>query len=80
MWCTSDSVARSWGPVVGITVARPAAPDGLETGSPTEATPLVWWSSSRRCWKPAAWGAVLVSATTTTGPFEPGPKPSAMRS
>jgi hypothetical protein len=58
---TSVSVARSAGPVVGVTVMTAAFDESLSSGGVTEATPFVLFRSSLRCVRrgsvagPAGW-------------------------
>ena len=56
------------------------APEGLATGGVTNTTPGVWATASSAVGTAAAAAASGVSNTRVSGPFTPGPKPSASRS
>ena len=77
---TSAPVASSCGAVAGCTSMTAARPSGLGTGGPAEATPAVPASARDKAPRSASWEASDTSATTSSGPLAPGPKPSASRS
>ena len=73
---TSRSVSADCGLVVGTTVIIAASPPGAACGGVTAATPGVPATRSRTC----ASAAPSSSETSSSGPFAPGPKPSASMS
>ena len=79
-WRTSSPVTSDCGAVVGKTWADAMAPEGLATGGVTNTTPGVWATASSAVGTAAAAAASGVSNTRVSGPFTPGPKPSASRS
>jgi hypothetical protein len=74
IWATRSVVSGVLGPLAGTTVNNAVSPAGLSRGGVTAAT----LSSARTVFVTAS--ACAASATTSSGPLKPGPKPSASRS
>ena len=74
---TSADVALSCGEVLGITDTMAASPALLGSGGATWATPLVPLSSRVRPLSSArsSLPPSLLPTASSSGPFEPGPKP-----
>ena len=77
---TSSWVASSWGEVVGMTVIRAASPASLITGFATNWTPSCALRSETSPFRSLGEDPAGSSAAITSGPFEPGPNPSVLRS
>ena len=77
---TRSEVSLSCGEPFGITVTIAALPASLMRAGATNATS---WSPRSRCAKASTFGSADASgssAAITSGPLEPGPKPSVLRS
>ena len=71
------AVILAWGAVVGLTVKTAVSPAALSAGAVTAATPGSACRASRMRPIVATSSAEESSTTTTIGPLNPGPKPSA---
>src|SRR3984893_8816701 len=76
--CTSWPVALSWGLLAGKTFTMAVSPAGLVMAGETKATPLLGGGlggAPRRERVPLGSAVCLRSATISSGPLKPGPKP-----